>query len=711
MRHAANIRTSIARRVRHAPVRSYNFASTQYVSCFGEHPAVDTSTLRANTLLYLAAFDTSSWYNDPVKTFVNGKTHGGTEVNTVDAFGEVNGKQLLGSSELVDEVISHIAGLSRARTDLREQIRRIEAKLLSEHAAALIGNQALDFQKQDGVTEIEESLEANPVEQRLNDLLFQDEASGKVAISREPAFVGAVSNFSNFLDLCRKTLRNLELGVPVVVLSRSNTGQHVYRWSRLLAECLEAEGVDSAMFTFVSCDIEQQRRIMAACPKSPLYFTGSRPVAAAIKELLPNTFASTGGPNTMVATEMTPAVEQATRWSMMIENSGQCTAMRHLVAPGMSAKSTEALFDSAELVSSPEESLQSGGFAGLFAHTAPSFKAADGYTTHPDAPIAFRVASDLPAAGVEEHWRQVYLDVTTPPSAAELQSEAYVSELSSWLTTEQPITLAVNGDDPSADYPLAMRLFEQTAQVVYSVGTPDSPALTCQARPQDGEVFGEFPPRQQLSTYTKFPTIVPSSTPGYMTEYTLAFLEQQAAAQSISEACQALGSISNGAMKGYINTLAEYLVDACGPKRGGTGRTALWGLQRPPLNGKASVLRCAGNATLDNVLMFASPFYLTNARDQLAVSVHPEAEVVAKSLESIGIQVQRQSEEEFEASVSSTQPWNILHATAAPALGFPLVDKLVSVVFPVGHIKSTAQHDEVFVNAFMKSKKWLQASP
>ena len=55
---------------------------------------------------------------------------------------------------------------------------------------------------------------------------------------------------------------------------------------------MQKEGVDTSLVSYVSCSIEEQRKIMSQMSQSPLYLTGSREVAAAIKELMPYTFAS-----------------------------------------------------------------------------------------------------------------------------------------------------------------------------------------------------------------------------------------------------------------------------------------------------------------------------------------------------------------------------------------------------------------------------------
>ena len=143
-------------------------------------------------------------YEDPVTSIVNGQfLTAGKQQTTVDAFEFENGTINMATKEEVDVIIKHMENFKPQR-DYREAVRKVEAEIFADYPAALIGNQALDYRKQDGVTEIEESVQANLVERRLNDQLLADETAGKVAVNRVPAFVGCVSNFSNFLDLSRK---------------------------------------------------------------------------------------------------------------------------------------------------------------------------------------------------------------------------------------------------------------------------------------------------------------------------------------------------------------------------------------------------------------------------------------------------------------------------------------------------------------------------
>ena len=57
---------------------------------------------------------------------------------------------------------------------------------------------------------------------------------------------------------------------------------------------------------------------------------------------------------------------------------------------------------------------------------------------------------------------------------------------------------------------LKRRFFEGTGLVVYTFGTKAKGyALTAQARPQDGEVFGEFPPRKDFDKVSRYPMMNP----------------------------------------------------------------------------------------------------------------------------------------------------------------------------------------------------------
>lgn len=202
--------------------RSYNFASARYDAAFSREGWPDAGAafcakLRSDTVAYIESFDASTWSSDPVTTVLKGQPlTAGTLETTVDAFGAENGSVVQATPAEVDAVLQHMREYTPPKKDYRAEVRAMEAEILDvagRWPALLVGNQALDFKKQDGVTEIEESVEANTVERRLVDQLLADEAAGVVAVNRAPAYVACVSNFTNFLDLCRKGLRNLEMGV------------------------------------------------------------------------------------------------------------------------------------------------------------------------------------------------------------------------------------------------------------------------------------------------------------------------------------------------------------------------------------------------------------------------------------------------------------------------------------------------------------------
>ena len=167
----------------------------------------------------------------------------------------------------------------------------------------------------------------------MNELLLKDEEHGIITIQRDhPMIIGCVSNFTNFLDLFRKTLRQIEVGVPCVVFSRTNTTQHMFRWFLILQDLMREKGLPSYLLSYLSSSVEEQRRVMEACPLSPMHFTGSREIAAKIKEVNPHLIASTGGPNTLVSTECTSQeIQNVVQMSNLIENKGQCTALRQWV--------------------------------------------------------------------------------------------------------------------------------------------------------------------------------------------------------------------------------------------------------------------------------------------------------------------------------------------------------------------------------------------
>lgn len=620
-------------------------------------------------------------------------------IDTINALGKVNGRQEFSTPDQVEALKQHISSYKSPANDLRAPLRRIEQKFLTDYAGFLIGNQCVDFQKQDGVTELEESIMANHVERNLNDMVLQDEEAGTIVVNRQPIYVSAVSNFTNFLDLFRKTIRSMELGIPCVVLGRSNTVQHSYRWTKLLMELCEQEGVDTGMITYLSCPLEDIKDITQSCQDHTgnLYSTCSRDLAKAIKSGYPNTVASTGGPNTLVTTEWTEPVKQAIRMSATIECAGQCTALRHVVAPvGTTEADVADMLGSSTVVAKADDALKQGDFDGIFAHhkgSAPGPSGIHGYERHGTVDASYRVSSELPPNDIMEYWRKVVVDVSA------IDVESNLNELANWLNTNQPISLGVNGKTREQSLELGLWLWEHTGLVVNTIGSPESPALTCQARPQEGEVFGEFPPRRLLNEYTKYPVIVPSATPGYDSMYTDSYLQEQSKVQVAGSVGDFLQNVSDDKVKGYCVTLFTYLLDATveNPKRGfGSGRTAVWGLQRPP-TGTTTYLEC--NTSFDDLAPSLLLFFATNAKDQVVV--------VSESQEILDVCAKHGVKTIPSIDKKSLAPGDNHRELVDLMERFAMVSNFVMTLFPVGHIKSTLPNDEQFIARVTPLEKWL----
>jgi len=704
--------SSVQQRANKKNIRFYNFASKQYVSAFGNLPYPNVSVLREDALRYLdSKFDPITWFDTPVSTILNGeRLSSGIPTSTIDAFQNVNGKNILSTPDETSAIITHIRTYNPPIKDLREKMRKIEKTLLSRHAGFLIGNQTMDFYKQDGVTELEESVMANEVERRMNDDLFQDENEGKVDISRNLAFVGCVSNFSNFLDLFRKVIRNVEVGVPVVVFGRGNTNQHSYRWTELLVELMREEDVDLGMVTFACCSLNDIKKLLKAKEDGPMYVTCSRVLAQEIKRGHEKTIASTGGPNTLFATEWTIEIAQALTLSATIESSGQCTALRHAVLPGeVNNDDIKKMFNNVASIRKEEvvESLRGEKFAAIIeGNNDAALPSGTKYTKHPNHNIWYHLQPSLPPDNIEEHWRKVVVDITT---------DLDVVNLSRWLVRNQPISLAINTNRD--EWNIAMKLFENTALVVYTVGSPKNPSLTCQARPQNGEIFGEFPVRKSLSTFTKYPVIVPSSTPAYDTSYCKNYLGNltiNSLQEELRCTKELFKAIHSSRVRGYCIEIANYLYEAVGPKRGDGERTVIWGLQRPPLDGTKTLIRSVPTDShlADALLPKLLPFFITNARSQVEVSVADDC--AAKNLKDLVgdiIDVSIEGESAFAERMHSQNfdqnYYNVIQANEAITT-FPLVGQFVSLSFPMGHIKSTEANDNEFVEFFQSSKKWLR---
>jgi hypothetical protein len=170
-----------------------------------------------------------------------------------------------------------------------------------------------------------------------------------------------------------------------------------------------------------------------------------------------------------------------------------------------------------------------------------------------------------------------------------------------------------------------------------------------------------------------------------------------------------LQQIENDSIRGFCIVLIEYLqnVSRLNPRQGyGKSRTALWGLQRPPLGSK-TFLRCSCDTTWDDVAPIHLLFYATNARDQVELSIDPQNSRLISMCEEHKLHHVVETESVMTERLESRRDVFNSVAMSGPMTTFPMAGNFVSLYFPLGHIKSTMPNDEEFALHARMSDKWL----
>jgi len=225
-------------------------------------------------------------------------------------------------------------------------------------------------------------------------------------------------------------------------------------------------------------------------------------------------------------------------------------------------------------------------------------------------------------------------------------------------------------------------------------------------------VFGEFPVRRELGKYTKFPVVIPTPTPAYNSSYDSAFLEAHGKnwgnTLGGTDRAAFAAAIQADAVRGYCRVLHEYLTDVCqaNPKEGLGARTTLFGLQTPPLNGQLNYIRTGSGTTFDDVAPQLYPFFATNAFSQVEMSCDPSNAALADTLNKLGVPTTTETDDAFEGRMATAEPFNIIRPDKED-VGFPLAGQFISVLFCVGHVKSSRGGDDHFLETFRNSDKWL----
>jgi hypothetical protein len=518
------------------------------------------------------------------------------------------------------------------------------------------------------------------MERSFNDDLLESESLKHTEISRRPVLMSL--NYPPSITTTRSSIfRLMELGIPVVILPCGLRGiQSSYRWVKKCLEEMAKAHLDMGMLSFLCCEAHQEEKFIMKCAEFASLIVDARKNMCdlLVKSKFRNIIGISGRLTTFWSSKGTP-IPDGVPVSTAVKK-------RFIVAEDD---------DIYELYKQK----------------------------HADYPSQFSVTIVKSLDDINKHYifdfsKGNFEIIYHIPKDGE-KNDINLNSLCRWLLDSQPQYLFLNVVSSRESTQILERLFSSTLVSGISLGYSLAAAT---------QQYGEILPGH-LKIYGLTPVVVPYSLAYYCSNYDTnyisdnQFIKQPEFAHVLANPyCRTLLSeTSQVKIRNYMALVAAYLLDLVeiNPKRGsGPSLDVFWGIQKLPY-GYKRILRMGVPTLPDEVRfdMFALyylPFYMTDAHEQVIISLHPSNFELMKVLDSVHLEYKVQYNEEYLALEKDPTILDTVKPAHHFDFRYPLVDQFIATLHPFGHVKL---HEKFLMenptepdakNMMFKHEKWLK---
>lgn len=678
--------------------------------------AKEMDALREEVLVRLPVREKSvqdEWNQDPVRTLFFGKpiAHENDKMNnTFDGDGNINGKCRQSSENIIKIVQSHCRNYMPpySTDEHRNKIRKIEEEMIDFTSSAniltdFICHKIIDEKIQYPEILLEDILSTkvvSSIEKSMNDSLRESEGRGRVVINRNVAVIGNFSPLPRSTKFSNMFFRFLECGIPVVIVcSEQKKIQSIFRWIQTLLRLMTKEKIDLGLLTFVCCNETDEKSFMRTCSPFFSLLLDSRPQTVDLFQSFHN------------------IIGVSSHVSSILFNGAEINPCNYSHEPF-----NESIGCVLVILCEEKGSELFKNVSGLYKDFFNAHKRPEGSYVF----LSFDDAIELNAKSILSlcSFERSSLEIIIHMSSSLDNVNNFLDSVCPWIIKMQPQYINLNLGVEQVAYNYLESLFLRTNVPGISLNR-ENYQFYYKGYPELGEIIGVNPP-QHFHKPHHYPLFLPIPMSVYCANYALAYLKDHHFMENPSFAMTIdneyyktlLAEISMNHFRNYLTLVAHYLNESLeiNPKQGVGQASVLWGIQGIPagmhiiLRMESQCLACdiCSNNSFDTLASYILPFMMTSAHDRYVISIHPENERLAKVLDLLHIKYEVHDECQFEDQLRKDRIFSVVRPINHLSFNFPLIHQFVSILFPIGHIKSSTTMDKRIFQNLHKNEKWLK---